>query len=369
MRVSLLITDLNVGGAEKALVNLATGLDKKRWQVSVINLGGEEPLAKVLRNHGLEVDCLAVSKRKPVQAIGRLVRSLKRLRPELLQCFMFHANVAGRIAARFARVRWVLGGLRVAEHQKTWHLVVDRVTNRLSCGSVCVSEGVRRFSVEYGGLSADRLTVIPNGVDTSVYESSHSIDRKEIGLKPKDHVALFIGRLDAQKGLPYLLNAAEKVASQKKDWHLVMIGREGSESEWLRLRVAESPILKKHVHWLGFRSDVASLLKTADVLVLPSLWEGMPNVVLEAMASNLAVIGTDVEGTNELIHPGETGWLVAPESETQLADALLEAAEKPDFTKQLANAGRQRVESFFTLRRTIEAYDRLWTKILGYREN
>jgi glycosyltransferase involved in cell wall biosynthesis len=148
-----------------------------------------------------------------------------------------------------------------------------------------------------------------------------------------------------------------------------MIGREGSESEWLRLRVAESPILKKHVHWLGFRSDVASLLKTADVLVLPSLWEGMPNVVLEAMASNLAVIGTDVEGTNELIHPGETGWLVAPESETQLADALLEAAEKPDFTKQLANAGRQRVESFFTLRRTIEAYDRLWTKILGYREN
>lgn len=367
VRVCLLITDLNVGGAEKALVNLALGLNPARWQVSVINLGGEEPLAQVLRQKGLEVRCLGVAKRKPIQAIGKLVKALKELKPELLQCFMFHANVAGRLAAQMAGVRWVLGGLRVAEHQKSWHLVVDRLTNWMSCGSVCVSEGVKRFSKEYGGLPENRLVVIPNGVDTSIYEQIQPLDRKEIGLKAKDQVALFIGRLDAQKGLPYLMTAAELVAAKRPDWHLVMIGREGSESNWLRQRVAESPILKKHVHWMGFRSDVASFLKSANVLVLPSLWEGMPNVVLEAMANSLAVIGTEVEGTSELVVHGETGWLIPPEADQPLADALLESANEPQLTKKYGEAGRVRVEQFYTMQRTINSYDTLWSSILGYQ--
>lgn len=367
VRVCMLITDLNVGGAEKALVHLATGLDRTRWEVSVINLGGEEPLAQVLRSQGFEVRCLNVAKRKPVQAIGRLVRALKDLRPDLLQCFMFHANVAGRLAAKLAGVRWVMGGLRVAEHQKTWHLVVDRLTNWLSCGSVCVSDGVKRFSQEYGGLSERRLFVIPNGVNPKIYDDVEPLEHKELGLKSRDQVALFIGRLDAQKGLPYLMDAVEIVASKKPDWHLVMIGREGSESDWFRSRVAESPILKKHVHWLGFRSDVPRFLKSANVLVLPSLWEGMPNVVLEAMACSLAVVGTAVEGTSELVVPGRTGWLVPPESGAALAEALLESANDPALTKQYGIAGRNRVELYYSTQQTVNSYDELWTQVLGYR--
>ena len=366
VRVSLLITDLNVGGAEKAMVSLALGLDRQRWQLSVINLGGEEPLAAELRRAGLEVTCLGVSKRKPVQAIARLAAALRGQKPEILQCFMFHANVAGRLAARLARVPWVLGGLRVAEHEKGWHLIVDRLTNRLSCGSVCVSEGVKRFSITYGGLAESRLTVIPNGVSLAGIDSAVAVERKSLGLNARQHMALFIGRLDAQKGLPYLLDAAEIVARKQPDWHLVMIGREGSESDYFREKVASSPVLSRHVHWLGFRTDVAALLKSSDLLVLPSLWEGMPNVVLEAMACGRAVIGTDVEGTSELVIEGETGWLVPPESVEKLAEAMLAAATEPRTTEKRGKSGRQRVEEAFTLQRTIAAYDRLWTNVLGY---
>lgn len=365
--VCLVITDLNVGGAEKALVNLAIGLPKALWKVSVINLGGEEPLAEVLRADGLEVRCLAVSKRKPVQAVRKMARAMQELRPQVVQSFMFHANVAGRLGARLARVPWVIGGLRVAEHQKAWHLTLDRFTARLSLGSVCVSEGVRRFSQTYGGLKSDRLCVIPNGVDVRPFDQAKALDRKELGLPDEASVSLFIGRLDAQKGLPFLLDAAEAVAAQRPDWHLVMMGREGSESEWFHSRVGQSEILRKHVHWLGFRSDVGVLLKMSDVLVLPSLWEGMPNVVLEAMAANRAVIGTDVEGTNELVLPGKTGWIVPPENAPALAEAIGESITNPAQTRRFGASGRARVEAHYTLDRTVEAYDRLWSGVLGLK--
>jgi starch synthase (maltosyl-transferring) len=366
--VCLVITDLNVGGAEKALVYLALGLNRKLWKVSVINLGGEEPLAQVLRQEGVEVRCLAVSKRKPVEAIRKLAKALKDLQPALVQTFMFHANVAGRLGARLASVPWVLGGLRVAEHQKAWHLTVDRLTAKMSLGSVCVSEGVRRFSQTYGGLSEKRLIVIPNGVDVRPFDQAKPIDRKALGLSESDRISLFAGRLDAQKGLPYLLDAAELVAQKHKNWHLVMMGHDGSESEWFHERRQSSPVLQKHLHWLGFRTDVREILKSSDLLILPSLWEGMPNVVLEAMAAGKAVIGTDVEGTNELILPEQTGWIVPPENAQALADALMESIQKPDLTKKFGIAGRLRVEQNYTLERTIEAYSRLWSDVLHLQQ-
>ncbi len=122
------------------------------------------------------------------------------------------------------------------------------------------------------------------------------------------------------------------------------------------------------VHWLGHRNDVPALLKTADVLVLPSLWEGMPNVVLEAMAAGRAVIASAVEGSEDLVVPGETGWLIPPGDPEPLAAALLEAARDPQRRQSFGAAGRQRVEQLFSQKAVIAAYDRLWSAVLGFQE-
>ena len=108
-------------------------------------------------------------------------------------------------------------------------------------------------------------------------------------------------------------------------------------------------------------------MKSADVLVLASLWEGMPNVVLEAMAAGRAVVATAVEGTVELVISGETGWLVPPQDPEALGQALLEAARDPGLCRRLGRNGRARVEAEFSLDRTVAAYDRLWAGLLGYR--
>jgi glycosyltransferase involved in cell wall biosynthesis len=366
--IALVITDLDVGGAERALVALATGLDRGRWLPKVVALSGEGALATPLREAGIAVECLNVSRSRPVRAIRSLASSLRRLRPRLVQSFLFHANVASKLASLMAGRPWVVGGLRVAERQRRWHLALDRLTSRLSTGSVCVSEGVRRFSSEVGRLDPDRLVVIPNGVDPAHFDHALAVDRGSIGVPPDAFLTLYVGRLDPQKGLGVLLEAAPKIAKGRPDWHLVLVG-DGPEREALHRISADDPALRERVHWLGRRDDVPGLLKAAYLVVLPSLWEGMPNVVLEAMAARLPVVGTAVEGTEDLVIPGQTGWLVPPGDAGALAGALLEAASDPERLRRLGEAARDRVEAEFTPSKVVEAYERLWSGVLGLEFN
>ena len=145
--------------------------------------------------------------------------------------------------------------------------------------------------------------------------------RGAIGVPDYAHLALYVGRLDPQKGLPDLLKAASRVITQRADWHLALAG-DGPDRSWLLEQIANEPRLRERTHWLGPCDNIPGLLKTANVLVHPSLWEGMPNAVLEAMAARLPVIGTAVEGTEDLVIPGQTGWLVPPGDPDALSGAL-----------------------------------------------
>jgi len=363
--VTLAITDLNVGGAERALVALATGLDRRRWLPTVVCLDAPGPLADPLVAAEIETVCLGVNPRRPVQAVRRLASVLRRWNPRLIQSFLFHANIAARLASPFAGRPWVIGGIRVAERRRRWHLTLDRLTSRLSTGAVCVSDGVFRFTSEQGRIDSDRLTVIPNGVDPRPFDRASPADRLAMGIASDAVVALFVGRLDPQKGVSSLLEAAARVETSGRAWHLVIVG-DGPERDRLRGLARSLPRLDESVRWLGRRDDVPSLMKAADLLILPSLWEGMPNVVLEAMAARRAVIATAVEGSEDLVVPGQTGWLVPPGEPRRLTEALQQAIFDPALRRSMGQAGRARVEAHFTLSRVVEAYERLWAGVLGY---
>jgi glycosyltransferase involved in cell wall biosynthesis len=365
-KVALVIKDLDVGGAERALTALATRLSPSRWRVGVFCLSGPGPLAEVIRSAGLPCECLDVGRRNPIRAIARLASSLRRFGPDLVQSYLFHANLAARLAAPWAGWPKVLGGIRVAERQKHWHLTLDRWTSRFCAGEVCVSRGVLAFSRDVGRLDPSRLTVIPNGIDPAPYDLAEPVGRTTIGVPDDAHLALCVGRLDPQKGLPDLLDAAERVIARRPDWHLALAG-DGPERAWLLEAIEGRTLLRDHVHWLGRRDDVPGLLRTADVLVQASHWEGMPNAVLEAMAARRAVVGTSVEGTEDLVVPGETGWLVPPRDPPALAQALGEAAADPDRCRRYGESGRLRVEREFSLDAVVAAYERLWADVLGLR--
>ena len=384
VRVALAITDLDVGGAERALVALANGLDRRRWEPAVYCLGPRGELARPLVDAGIPVTCLDVNKRRPIDAIRRLSRCFRQGKPSLVQGFLFHANIASRLAAWLAGVPVALGGLRVAERRAQWHLAVDALTFGLSAGSVCVSEGVRRYSRDVGRLPPSRLYTIPNGVDPGPIDAAKAVDRASLGLRDGDRIALFVGRIDAQKSVSALLKAARLAFRDRPDWHLAIVGDgpdrlvlehperlRGEPPTRATLQDRPSPAAigpEDRIHWLGRRPDVFGLLKIADMFVLPSLWEGMPNAVLEAMAAGLPVVGTRVEGTEELVVEGETGWLVAPGDVDALADVLAKAADDPRTRERMGRAGRARVEVHYTQTQVINSYDRLWSTLLGLPE-
>lgn len=222
------------------------------------------------------------------------------------------------------------------------------------------------LSREVAKLNPAQLTVIPNGIDPQPFDFVEPVSRASIRVPDEAHLAVWVSRLDPQKGLPDLLSAAERVIGQRPSWYLALAG-DGSQRGWLLQQLAEHPQLQEKVRVLGRRDDIPGLLKSADILVHTSLWEGMPNVVLEAMAARRAIIGTAVEGTEDLVVPGQTGWLVPPREPSALSDALIQAADSPETCRRFGQAGRIRVEEYFSLATTVVAYERLWAGVLGLK--
>lgn len=368
-RIALAITDLDVGGAERCLVDLATRLDRDRFDLVVYCLGPRpasevESCVPALESAGIEVCCLdGRSNWQAARLIGRMTRRLTEQRPALLQSFLFHANLAGRIAARRAGVRRVVSGIRVAERHSRWHLWADRLTTGWVDRYVCVSEAVAQFTAEQGRIPLKKLVVIPNGIDLSKYPATAPARHESLGIPAGRRLVTYVGRLERQKGVGWLLETAPTWLSQVPDCDILLVGK-GPERPRLETLGAELGIAER-VHFLGWRPDVAEILAASVALVLPSLWEGMPNVVLQAMASGLPVVATDVEGVKELLGPEAQFQTVAYGDSVGLGQSLVRVLSRPDESRQLGRRNRVRVEVEFTLRRMVAAYEELWLSLLG----
>jgi glycosyltransferase involved in cell wall biosynthesis len=367
LRVALLITDLDVGGAERALVELARRLDRQEFEVRVWSLASPSAdrarsLVPVLQEAGMSVQTLgARGARDALRVVRRLTAEWRTWRPDILQTSLFHANMLGRLAAWRAGVPHVVSGIRVAERRGRWRLRVDRWTDRLVDRHVCVSQAVAEFSCTEGGLSASKLVVIPNGVDLARYDNVRPIVADELGVPAGRQWITYVGRLDPQKGSEWLLDNASSWLTTAADHDLLLVG-DGP------LRARMENLVRAHqlagcVHFVGWRGDVPRILAASRLLVLPSLWEGMPNVVLEAMASSRPVLATDVEGVRELLGPDADPQVVAVGDADAWNAKLLALVRDPQLAAQLGARNRQRVAERFTLDRVTGAYAQLYRAI------
>jgi len=365
--IALVITDLNVGGAERCLVEVATRLDRGRFRPAVYCLDtrpptGRDALVRRLDAADVETHFLAVRAWQLPRAVHRLRQLLRTQRAEVVQSFLFHANVVARLAARASGIRNVLSGVRVAEQAARWHLRVDRLTQMLVSRYTCVSQAVARFSRETGRLPAEKLVVIPNGVDTACYPARPA-DLATIGVPRGRQVVTFVGRLTPQKGLTWLLETCPTWMPQTPACDLLLVGA-GPEEERLR-RTAQHLGVADRVHFAGWRPDVPEILAASRLLVLPSRWEGMPNVVLEAMASRLPVLATDAEGVREALGDRAAPQISAYGNTGDWAAKLVELLRNRMLATQLAHDNRRRVEQQFSIFSAVTAYETLWTELLG----
>ncbi len=366
--IALCITDLRVGGAERCLAELATGLDRQRFCPVVYAL---EPPPKTeqasclpaLRAADVEVHFLGARRNWEILRVLRhLTRLLAARRPRIVQTFLFHANIIGRIAARRAGVEHVVSGIRVAEPHRRWRLWADRLTDRLVERHVCVSRSVARFAETKARLPPEKLVVIPNAVDLRQYPARRPADLRSCGIDAGRRVVSCVGRLDRQKGLPWLIRSAPAWLGRLPRVDLLVVG-EGPLRQKLE-RICRQSGLSDRVHFAGWRRDVPEILAASDLLVLPSAWEGMPKVVLEAMASRLPVVATDVEGVRELLGPAADDQTVQYGDSRAFAEKVVTLMENSRRAAEIASQNRRRSEQKFSLARMVTAYEQLWESLL-----
>jgi glycosyltransferase involved in cell wall biosynthesis len=355
-----LITELDIGGAQKALARLLAHLDKQRFAPVVACLyNGDKIVAHEIRAQGISVTDLGMTAKWRWDALWRLYRLLRRERPTILHTWLFHANLPGRILGRLAGVPIIICSERTMAMESAWRYRANRWTIGLVDRVTAVSASVRDFCVSHIGLPADKLVVIPNGVELPEGPpASSEATRIELGLPPDGLVIGAVTRLDPVKGVDFLIRALVQV-----DEVILVIVGDGTERAALKV-LADDLGVASRIHWAGHRCDVPNLLPAFDLFVQPSLHEGMPNTVLEAMAAGLPVVATAVGGTPDVVVDGVTGFLTAPYDPGGLAEAITNLLHKPDLRRRMGQAGKEHVEQYFGIKETVRQVETLYETLL-----
>ena len=358
--VFYLITELDTGGAQVALWRLLARLDRLRFSSTVACLyNGDKAVAQAIRALGIEVRDARMHHKADLVALLRLYRWIRHLRPTILHTSLFHANLPGRILGRLAGVPVVICSERTMAMESEWRYRLNRWTIGLVDRVTVVSAQVRDFCTVHIGLPAGKLVLIPNGVELPPAPlASRQEVRAELGLPLDAPVAGAVSRLDPVKGVRFLIQALARLDGV----HLAIAG-DGPERAALEA-LAERLGVAGRVHWLGQRGDVQRLLPAFDLFVQPSLHEGLPNTVLEAMAAGLPVVATGVGGTPEAVVDGVTGLLVRPGDPEPLARAISRLLDDPAARQTMGQAGRERVVQHFTVERMVAQTETLYEQLL-----
>jgi glycosyltransferase involved in cell wall biosynthesis len=352
LRIVHVAFGLDVGGLEKLLVEFARHADRDATDLRFVSLGERGALAEDIETCGWPVTALSEPQGLRPQMIARLARLFRAWRPDVVHTHDDRPLVYAVPAARLARVPCVIHTRHGRNFANTARQnVLARWASRLPDCIVCVSDDSTRVAVEQG-VPAKRIVTLHNGID---------LDRFPFrGPQPNGPVVT-VARLSPEKGIDTLLLAAALVAEQEPGFRLEIAGdgpcRTGLEASLTTLRLGGA------VRLLGNVRDVPGLLQRARMFVLPSLSEGVPLTLLEAMATGLPVVATQVGGNPEVIADTATGVLVPAGNPPALAAAMRGLWCDAAACVRLGAAGRKRVEQLFDVRRMVAAYEALYRDI------
>ena len=376
LRVVHVISGLELGGAETMLYQLLAGTDLERFPSEVVSMTTRGLVGERIAQLGVPVHALGMRRGLPTPwHLLPLVRLLRRARPDVIQTWMYHADLFGGVAGRLAGripVVWGIHHTRL-ERESTpagtlWTARVNaRLSHRLPARIVCCSEATRRVHVQMG-YAADKMLVIPNGIDLDRFrpdpEARASV-RVELGLGPD---ALLIGmaaRFHPLKDHRNFVLAASRIADLPGVHFLLcgegMVAENAVLSGWI-----EQAGLSGRFHLLGRREDMPRLFASLDLSTLSSRSEAFPLVVGEAMASGVPCVVTDVGDSAEIV--GTTGLVVPPEDPEALAAAWRELIEGgPELMGRLGQLARRRIEERYSLQASVSKYQNLYHLLVGER--
>jgi len=363
IKIAYIIGTLQIGGAEKQLYLLIKNLDRKIF----------EPFLIALRSGRMEEDfkkitTLYILQKKfkfDILIFFRLMKILKKEKPQILHTFMFTSNTWGRLAGILCRVSFIIASERSADLWKKWyHILIDKILFKFTDKIVCNSEEVRKIYFNKIDGKEEKFEVIYNGIEIEKYEKLKENPELKNELKIKNEkIILTGGRLSFEKNLETFLHIAKNVKKEFSEVKFIIVG-EGEEKEKL-LKLTDKLDLKNDVIFTGYRDDLAELIKISDIVVLISLWEGMPNLIIEGMLCKKPVICTEIGGGREIIKDGETGFLVNPKDINEIINKILILLNNPEICKGFGEKGYNYVKEKFSLEKMVKSYEELYLKIIN----
>jgi glycosyltransferase involved in cell wall biosynthesis len=368
IRVTHIITGLATGGAETMLLKLLSGMNKDRFQNTVISLTDAGPIGDQIRALGVPLTVLGMNRSLPMPwDLFRLYRRIRQQHPHVVQTWLYHADLLGYITAKLAGVRKIVWNIRCSymgeDYYKGMSGVVIRILAWISAkpDAVVVNSTSGKLLHESLGYAPANWNIIPNGFDVSVFKASADARRsirREWGIADDVPVIGLVGRWDPVKGHDVFLQAATELITSVPDCQFVVVGKGCDTNNADLLKLVDSG-LRLNLHLLGERYDIPDVTAAFDIAVCASIGEGFPNALGEAMACEVPCVATNVGDCAEII--ADTGRIVAAGDTTAMARAWAELLSLS--ASDLADLGaraRNRVSKIYGIQDIIVAYQVLY---------
>lgn len=373
LRIFYVIENLYFGGGERAFAQIINSLDKNKYKIYVACLSGGL-FAEKIKNSATILPISLRNRFTPL-VIWKLARMMKEKDIQVVHSQGARADFFARIAGKIAKVPAVVSTnpMPVERFNVGWlrrviYNILDRFSERFVYRFIVVSEALKHRLIEKHKISPQRIVRIYNGIEIKEYNAdlkNISNIRDEFNISPDACLVGAIGRLVLEKGLTYFMQAIRDIV--RGDLHIAnkikfLIVGEGYARRELEYLVRRLDI-KEKVIFTGFRKDIKAILQELDILVLSSILEGHPIILLEAMAMAKPVVATNIEGMNEIVIDGLTGMLVPPKDSHALAEAVVCLLKDNKKAQEMAQAARKMVEEKFDIKDKINQYKQLYETI------
>lgn len=368
LKVLRVVIGLNQGGVQQGVLNLCRGLDPVRFEPIACAIENSGAIGREIENAGFEVILLGY-KRQPWKTIRALARIIRERRIDIVHASSYHPSLYARIAGLLAgRPVMLEYDHTIREKRRFQRVLFNKLLSRFTDAHVAVATQVAEHVRAWYGYAAEKVHVIHNGVDTERFQPAQDkVAAKEaVGLDPSRPVIGMVARLDPLKGCGDFFQAVSSLRdSFDAQWLVVGAARNREEEETV-LASADACGVRDCVQFLGLRRDIPQLLAAFDLYVFPTLKEGFPNSLLEAMAAGCAVVASDFPGNLEVARHERNALIVPMGDAEALTQAMRRLLLDRDLATRLGVQARRDIESNFSLqayaRKMAALYEKLWSE-------
>jgi len=364
LKITYVLPQMDRGGAETHVVRLVEGLRRRGHDARILCVFEEGKLAETIREKGIPIDSLQM-KRWGWAVLPAIRKHLVNNPCQILHTYLFGLHLFAGLPARQAKIPHVVSSRRDVElSQPRKILWIEKIGNFFCDHVVACSQAVKTWVLGRENLKEEKITTLYNGVNLTGFVSGQGRleARKEFSIPAEAFVIGTVANFSYKKGYKYFIEAAERVLLTQPNSYFLLVGAGPLEDE-MKQKAALIPLGGRLI-FTGARKDVACMLSAMDIFLFMSLWEGLPNVVLEAMAMKLPVISTAAGGVPEVITDGINGRIIPYKDSETAAEVIQELMADADLRERLGRAARQKIEMDFSLERMVCEYENFYRGLL-----